>query len=353
MCWRHKWVTLAFGMRNRIQNAFLLALLALMGHAGWSQGCNAPLNLCQSDGVTAFDTYNGNLTPLPADLCFESSNTIFISFNTLSQTYITENSINFNGNAQVNISGLDCDTSQFGTPAIEAAVVAAGEPCIPNSYGDAFDCVPLSTGDFSLSLTGLLPDTIYYIIINTENIELGDPFNCDFNVQITGPAVQYSLDATANPLTIISGETSTLTSNSGFDSYEWSGPELESTNSQNTSVTLEEEGQEYVYNVTAEIDGCEVEDQVLVQVVPALTIPNTMTPNGDSFNDTWDIIGLDRFPDAEVRVYSRWGQLVFRTRGYDPWDGGELPEAVYYYVIDLNPLGFDTRPYTGYITIIR
>lgn len=345
-----------FCMTNRIQNAFLSLIFAMMVHTGWSQGCNAPLSVCQSDGVTAFSTNNGNPFPqMPPGFCFATSNVIFISFNTLSATYISENGINFNPNAQINITGLDCDTAgQFGTPIIEAAVFATPNPnlCVAGAYDDDIACFS-SSMDETISLTDLLPDTTYYLVVNTENLEFDDALNCNFNVQITGPAVQYNLDADGDPTTIISGETSSLTSNSGFETYAWSGPELENTTSQNTSVTLENEGEEYIYNVTAEIDGCEVSDQVLLNVVPALIPPNTITPNGDLINDTWEIRGIDRFPDAEVRVYSRWGQLVFRTRGYEPWDGGDLPEAVYYYVIDLNPLGFDTQPKTGYLTIIR
>lgn len=330
--------------------------LLLVAQQSWAQACNAPLFFCQSGEASAFSTDDGApalLPPLP-DFCFESTNTIFLEFHTLSQDYITENSVNFNGQADLQVSGLDCGNVPFGTPGIEVAVVTASQLCNPLSFSDPLACEDqVQANSISLDLNNLLPDTTYYVIINTEAIEDGTPFDCDFNISVNGPAVEYNLNAAADPITIISGETSNLTSNAGFENYQWSGPELEQTEGQNTSVTLEEEGLEYQYNLTAEVDGCEIQDEVIVQVVPALSIPNTMTPNGDGYNDTWDIGGLQRFPDAEVRVYSRWGQIVHRTRGYQPWDGGGLPEAVYYYVIDLNPLGFESRPYTGYLTIIR
>lgn len=332
---------------------FIGLLLVCLPFAGSTQGCNSPLTICQSDGTTNFDNYS-QLPPigLPGDLCFDPSNVIFIEFNTLSSEYISENNISFNGSAQVAINNMNCDTTP-GTPAMSAAVVAASNPCIAGTYTDPFDCAPPSPdGDLTLSLSDLQPDSTYYIIINTETIENGNPFSCAFDVTLTGPAVQYNLNASASPATIISGETSQLTSNSGFSNYEWEGTNLSATGEQNTSTTLEDEG-DYVYSVSAEANGCEVTDQVLVTVAPALIIYNTMTPNDDGINDTWRIVGIERFPDADVKVYSRWGQLVHRTRGYQPWDGGNLPEATYYYVIDLNPLGFDTTPYTGYITIVR
>lgn len=341
-------------MKQRFLSVFVGVVLALTAMHGWSQGCNSPASICQSDGTISFDTYD-ELPPigLPADLCFTSSNTIFIQFNTLSQEYINSAGINFVGNAQINITSLECDTLHIAPSSISAAVVAAVNPCIANTYGEAIDCVPPTMeNNITLTLENLLPDTVYYIIINTESAADGSPFRCNFDVTIDGPGVLYNLDATATPLTVISGQSTSLTSNSGFADYQWEGVNVTEPGSQNTSAVLQDEGV-YTYSVSANTDGCEAADQVVVNVVPALKIYNTLTPNGDGINDTWVIEGIHRFPDAEVLVYSRWGQLVHRSRGYQPWDGGDLPEAVYYYVIELNPLEFDTRPYTGTVTIIR
>lgn len=344
-------------MKQNILVIGISVLLLIATHASWAQGCNAPLFFCQSDEVTTFSTADAPpvaLLPAPPAFCFDTTNTMFLEFHTLSQEYIDANSVNFIGEAELQLSGLDCSNVP-GTPAIDLAVVTASQLCSPNTFSDHLACEEdITANSISVDLNDLLPDTTYYVVINTGIVENDvTPVDCEFDISVNGPAVEYNLNAAADPITIISGQTSNLTSNAGFDNYQWSGPELEQTEGQNTSVTLEEENMQYQYNVTAEIDGCEIQDEVIVEVVPALTIPNTMTPNGDGYNDTWDIGGLQRFPDAEVRVYSRWGQIVHRTRGYQPWDGGELPEAVYYYVIDLNPLGFDSRPYTGYLTIIR
>lgn len=339
-------------MNPYLQPFLVIFLVALSVNDAVAQGCNLPLSICESEGIVAYSTSDGTSTPA-SNTCFDSGNSIYIAFNTLSENYIAANGIDYNGSATVSISGLACDTSQTGTTSLSATVVSASNLCNSATYSLPVDCVPISMDEsLSLTLSDLLPDTTYYLIINTSEIN-GDSWNCDFNVEINGPAVTYALNASADPANIISGESSQLSGNPGFESYEWEGTNLEDTDMQNTSVTLEEEGESYVYTLTGQVNGCEITDQVMVQVVPALQIRNTITPNGDGKNDTWTIQGLHRFPDAEVRVYSRWGQTVFRTRNYTPWDGGDLPEAVYYYVIDLNPLGFDTRPYTGYLTILR
>jgi len=343
-------------MKRALRIYLILSILIAASQNVLAQGCNNPVTVCQSTGPTSANSSEGSIALLPADLCFDSGNTLFYSFSTLNSDYLTANNINFIGNAQINIGAITCDTAQTGTPSISAAVVAAGNPCNPNTYSPALDCVPLSTtGNFSMALNNLQPGTEYYIIFNVETLEDGTASTCDFTIEITGPAVTYNLNATADPLTIIAGETVSLGSNEGFEDYVWTGDNLNNPETQNTSATLETEG-EYTYTVTANVDGCPVTSQVLVTVVPALIIYNTITPNGDGFNDSWNIVGIERFPDAEVKVHSRWGQIVYRKRGYtnNPgWDGGELPEAVYYYIIELNPLGFETRPYTGSLTIVR
>ena len=84
-------------------------------------------------------------------------------------------------------------------------------------------------------------------------------------------------------------------------------------------------------------------------------IPTLFTPNGDGVHDDWQIDGLSVFPDITVKIFNRWGQLLFESVGYTQrWDGTykgkELPIAAYYYIIDL---GDGSEPYKGTITIKR
>jgi gliding motility-associated-like protein len=81
-------------------------------------------------------------------------------------------------------------------------------------------------------------------------------------------------------------------------------------------------------------------DQALVSVYKKVIVPNSFSPNNDGFNDTWNIEALYTFPESATQVFSRYGNVVYSSKGYaKPWDGstagGKLPAGTYYYRIDL------------------
>jgi gliding motility-associated-like protein len=97
-------------------------------------------------------------------------------------------------------------------------------------------------------------------------------------------------------------------------------------------------------------------DEMIVTVFETVKVPNTFTPNGDGFNDTWEIELLRIFSDAVVEVYNTSGNLVFKSIGYSqPWDGKRngqpLPAGTYYYTIDLKVQ--NAKKLAGYVTIFK
>jgi len=115
-----------------------------------------------------------------------------------------------------------------------------------------------------------------------------------------------------------------------------------------------------VYYLIASNGICSKLDEMTVFVEKGLEIPNTFSPNGDGINDTWEILGIESFSNCNIRIYSRWGQLVFQTTSYSDdkfWDGNtqggkELAVGSYYYVIDLRDDSF-LEPFKGTVTIVR
>jgi gliding motility-associated-like protein len=88
-----------------------------------------------------------------------------------------------------------------------------------------------------------------------------------------------------------------------------------------------------------------------------LEIWKAITPNGDGYNDEWDLEGYrNKYPDMVVRIYNTWGNLVFESaRGYpEPWDGTKdgtaLPAGTYFYVIDR---GDGSDAVSGTVNIVK
>jgi len=115
----------------------------------------------------------------------------------------------------------------------------------------------------------------------------------------------------------------------------------------------------YTLMATDTISGCSTTDYITVVVESDLFVPNTFSPNNDGDNDTWVILGIERFPDCLVSIYSRWGQLVFQTTGYNKqkaWNGEsnagrKVNESVYFYEIHLRDASKQTLK--GSITVLR
>jgi gliding motility-associated-like protein len=110
----------------------------------------------------------------------------------------------------------------------------------------------------------------------------------------------------------------------------------------------------YTLQIT-DVRGCIAKDTAVIKVSPEIVIPNTFTPNGDGVNDLWNIQGLIAYNDATIDIFTRYGQKVYHSIGYDkPWDGvfnGEpLPVGVYYYVINTK---LYNQVLSGSITIIK
>ena len=89
------------------------------------------------------------------------------------------------------------------------------------------------------------------------------------------------------------------------------------------------------------------------------SVPSAFTPDGDGINDVWHINCIEEEVDASVKVYSRWGGLVYESKGgitHAAWDGrgmngGDLPVGTYYFILE--GWSDETINGKGIITLIR
>ena len=99
---------------------------------------------------------------------------------------------------------------------------------------------------------------------------------------------------------------------------------------------------------------------VMIEINGEIEIPSAFSPNNDGVNDRWRIKKIELYDKAVVKVFNRWGELVYDSEKYGQytgheWDGYDmtgtkLPVDSYHYVIDL---GNGKKPIKGSITLLR
>jgi large repetitive protein len=93
-----------------------------------------------------------------------------------------------------------------------------------------------------------------------------------------------------------------------------------------------------------EVVNCEIE------------IPNIITPNGDGVNDAFHISNLEFHPNTELRIFNRWGNLVYESDNYDNnWrgtktNGTDLSDGTYFYILTLSTT---LEVFQGAVTVKR
>ncbi len=95
---------------------------------------------------------------------------------------------------------------------------------------------------------------------------------------------------------------------------------------------------------------------------------NVITPNGDGIHDVLTIAGLENYPVNTIRIYNRWGVLVYTTNAYNTegnfFDGtsegritvqvdNKLPVGTYFYILDYENATGNTKSLSGYLYLNR
>lgn len=146
--------------------------------------------------------------------------------------------------------------------------------------------------------------------------------------------------------------------------YMWQG------NVGDSTYTIDREG---TYVATIESDGCTVSDTIEVEYMNCihecyLYAPTSFTPNEDELNDVfipkYECIGGALIEDYSLRIYNRWGELLFETddisQGWDGTSNGNvLPGGIYFYhiaaqqVVADDPEGFVLIDRKDRLSLIR
>ena len=134
------------------------------------------------------------------------------------------------------------------------------------------------------------------------------------------------------------------------------------------------------YVATYTLNGCSVSDTVLVTVNFAsqvlVELPNSFSPNGDGENDFFRVLtNVDKdqnftnnsnngfqeggaIAEIDLRVFNRYGQMVFRTTNpHEGWDGTfkgkPLNPATYTYILNFRTIDGRSDDRSGNVTLFR
>lgn len=223
---------------------------------------------------------------------------------------------------------------------------------INNNVFDGHEITLDEAGDYQLlsisddnNCVGTAKGVVTIALIPPLNVQLitdeCDPLTSSYSVELflSGGIAPYTLSGMGELTTdILMGSYTTLSVNG----------------------TASSESQDYQYVIT-DASGC-TEPQYKVVVAgmkdcetPIIDIPNSITPNNDGINDSFWVTNIEFYPDNEIKIYNRWGDLIYKDSGYmNDWEGkkdGELlPTGTYYYVLDLRD-GSEVN--TGFIMLLE
>lgn len=178
---------------------------------------------------------------------------------------------------------------------------------------------------------------------------------CPDNIsQVTVTAFQPPFTDAGPDTTILEGQTITLIGTGG--TIFWWSPDY--------NIKYRSSANPDVYPITTttyflwtkDQHGCTNGDAVTVTVIPGdrLVFYSAFTPNNDGDNDVFYIANLEKYPDNNLKIYNRYGKVIYSATNYDnTWNGtylgNILPTGTYYYILND---GKD-QLHKGSVTILR
>jgi gliding motility-associated-like protein len=204
-------------------------------------------------------------------------------------------------------------------------------------------------------------------------VEVFDQIGCSYSTTLTighpdpvGVFLGEDFEVGLGEMAVLSPQ---IESNNPVQLIEWSpvGPEdvCRGTNCQQLEI---HPGQNTVYTVqVTDSNGCVGEDDIEVRINSRRNVfaPNAFSPNGDAFNERFQIVtgnGVSRV--NYIRIYDRWGELVYNAENLDPsptgvgdWDGTYrgriLAPGVFVYLAEVEFIDGRVIIYRGSVTLIR
>ncbi len=138
--------------------------------------------------------------------------------------------------------------------------------------------------------------------------------------------------------------------------FNWSGNGSLNTNNQTGELTVVNPlSGNYALTVTDACNQQAYHDAYIDVIGCSITIPNVITPNDDNQNEAFVIANLEYHPNTKIKVYNRWGRVVYSSDNYqNDWKAEDVSGGVYYYVLELvDEDQCDNIACQGFITVMK
>ncbi len=182
--------------------------------------------------------------------------------------------------------------------------------------------------------------TDQYLTVNTPGEHIVEVFDGCFTKTDTFNVKYFSLPVITGLDSTYYAQITVLTDpNEGTQPFSYS---LDSNLSQTENTFKKVFAGEHTIILTDD-KGCETFTTFSLSSEFDIEVPNFFTPNSDGVNDEWVIDGIERFPEAIIFIYDRYGKLITKFLASEPpWDGTYMNQPIssddYWYVIQLYPL---------------
>lgn len=177
-----------------------------------------------------------------------------------------------------------------------------------------------------------------------------------------------SFDAVPGTMSLIETTATFINNSTGASSFIWNfddGSGQYTTISPTHTFPTNEPGNYEVMLIAINDLGCRDTSTTLVKVLDEIIyyIPNTFTPDGDEYNNTFKPIFTSGFEpnDYNMYIYNRWGELIFESHDVNyGWPGtygsrnSIAPQGAYTWKIHFKTtLSDEHKMFHGHITLIR
>lgn len=130
---------------------------------------------------------------------------------------------------------------------------------------------------------------------------------------------------------------------------------------QDFDYTLRDTGLLFITQLVTHPSGCvdTITKELNLKLINTYFLPNVFTPNGDGLNDSFFPVGLlNGVTDYRLRVWTRWGELIFSTNNVKgAWDGtfkgSQSPGGGYLWDVQYTDVNGDPAAFKGGVVLVR